>query len=84
MRIPMSDKSTTLETISEVRLGEDAHIRANRLPLMTGSHEADLNCGNCAMAIVTGVTPAEVHERFQTDQRLIVECICGTLNVIPR
>jgi hypothetical protein len=29
----MSDTGITLETIDEVRTGEDAHIRANKLPL---------------------------------------------------
>lgn len=79
----MNDKSTTLETISEVRLGDDAHIRANRLPVMTGLHEADLNCGSCGLAIATGATAEEFHQRFQTEQRLVVECICGALNVVP-
>jgi hypothetical protein len=80
----MSDTTITLETIQDVRQGQDAHIRANRLPVMTGSHEGNLNCGGCGMPIATGVTPSEFHNRFQTEQRLIVECICGALNVMPR
>lgn len=79
----MSETSITLETITEVREGADAHIKANRLPVMTGSHEGDLNCGACKEAIGKGVTPAEFHSRIQTDQRLVVECTCGALNVIP-
>lgn len=80
----MSDTNTILETIQEVRPGADAHIRANKLPVMTGSDEGDLNCGKCGQAIATGTTPAEFHAKIQTDQRLVVECTCGTLNVVPK
>jgi hypothetical protein len=80
----MSDTSITLETVSEVRPGADAHVRANRLPVMTGSDEADLNCGACGKAIATGTSPAAFHHKIQSDQRLIVECTCGALNVIPK
>lgn len=73
-----------LETVSEVQPNLDAHIRANRVPIMRGSDEGDLNCGGCKIAIAEGVTPEQVHSRFQTEQRLIIECICGALNIIPR
>ena len=79
----MSDTSITLETVSEIRPGADAHIRANRLPVMTGSDEGDLNCGKCGQAIATGTTPAAFHNKIQTDQRLVVECTCGALNLVP-
>lgn len=80
----MSDTNLTLETIDEVRPGTDAHIRANRLPLMTGSDEGDLNCGGCGKAIAEQTSPASFHQKIQSDQRLVVECACGALNVIPR
>ena len=80
----MSDKNTILDTIQEVRPGADAHIRANRLPVMTGSNDGDLNCGQCGAAIAVGTTPAEFHKKIQTDQRLIVECTCGALNIVPK
>lgn len=79
----MSDTSITLETISEVSPGTDAHIRANKLPVMTGTDEGDLNCGNCGKAIAEGTSPAGFHQKIQTEQRLVVECTCGALNVIP-
>ena len=79
----MSDTSITLTTVSEVQVGSDAHIRANKIPIMQGSDEGDLNCGGCGQAIAKGVTPATFHTQIQTDQRLVVECTCGALNVIP-
>lgn len=79
----MSDSHTTLETIPEVRPDADAHIRANRLPVMAGDDEGDLNCGKCGQAIATGTTPASFHKKIQTEQRLVVECTCGALNVVP-
>lgn len=79
----MSDTSITLTTISEVKAGSDAHIRANKIPIMQGSDRGDLNCGGCGQAIAKGVTPATFRTQIQTDQRLIVECTCGALNVIP-
>ena len=80
----MSDSSITLETISEVRPGADAHIRANQLPVMTGTDEGDLNCGKCGKAIAEKTSPASFRRKIQTDQRLIVECMCGALNVVPK
>ena len=80
----MKNPNTRLETIEEVRPGKDAHIRANKVPVMTGSDEGDLNCGGCGTVIARHSRPSDLHERFQTDQRLILECICGALNVIPR
>lgn len=80
----MSDSSITLETITEVQEGSDAHIRAHKLPIITGQHEGDLNCGHCGQAIAKGTTPAEFHAKVQTDQRLVVECTCGALNLVPR
>lgn len=80
----MSDHSTTLETIADIRLGADAHIRANRLPVMTGTDEGDLNCGQCGKAIAERTSPASFHQKIQTDQRLVVECTCGALNLVPR
>ena len=80
----MSDTNTTLQIISEVQLGSDAHIRANRLPIITGTHEGDLNCGKCGQALVRNSTAADVHQMIQTSQRLVLECTCGALNVIPR
>lgn len=80
----MSGIKLTLQTIPEVRPGADAHIRANRLPVMTGEDEGDLNCGACGKAIAEGTTPAAFHNKIQTDQRLVVECTCGALNVVPK
>ena len=80
----MSESDITLETIAEVEPGADAHVRAHKLPIMTGAHEGDLNCGNCGQAIAKGTTPAEFHSKIQTDQRLVVECTCGALNLVPR
>ena len=79
----MSDHSITMTTVSEVTQGSDAHVRANKLPIMQGSDEGDLNCGGCGQAIAKGVTPATFHQQIQTDQRLIIECTCGALNVVP-
>lgn len=79
----MSDNNIILETIQEVRPGTDAHIRANKLPVMTGSDEGDLNCGGCGQAIAKGVSPATFHQQIQSDQRLVVECTCGALNLVP-
>jgi hypothetical protein len=80
----MNDKNISLETITEVQEGADAHIRANRLPVLTGTDEGDLNCGGCGQALATGITPTDFHQKIQTEQRLVVECTCGALNVIPR
>lgn len=80
----MSDTSITLETVDEVHQGADAHIRANRIPVMTGSDEGDLNCGGCGQALGQGVSLAEFHKRIQSDQRMILECTCGALNVVPK
>lgn len=80
----MSDTGITLETISEVRPGDDAHIRANRLPVMTGSDEADLNCGGCGQTIAAGTTPVAFHQKIHSDQRMVVECTCGALHVVPK
>jgi hypothetical protein len=80
----MSDTSITLETTEEVHPGADAHIRANKLPVMTGSDEGDLNCGKCGMAIAEKTSSSAFHQKIQTDQRLVVECTCGALNVIPK
>ena len=80
----MSDTNTILETIQEVQPGADAHVRANRLPVMAGSDEGDLNCGKCGQAIATSTNPASFHQKIQTEQRLVVECTCGALNVVPR
>lgn len=80
----MSDTSITLETIDAATPGADAHVRANKLPLMTGSDEGDLNCGKCGKAIAEKTSPAAFHQKIQTEQRLVVECQCGALNVIPR
>lgn len=79
----MSDTSITLPTVTEVQPGSDAHIRANKLPIMEGSDEADLNCGGCGQAIAKGMSIAGFHQKIQTEQRLVVECTCGTLNVVP-
>ena len=80
----MSDSNITLETISEVHRGADAHIRANKLPVMTGSDEGDLNCGKCGKAIAEKTSPASFLQKIQTEQRLVVECTCGALNVVPK
>lgn len=80
----MSDTNITLETIDSAQPGSDAHIKANRLPIMTGTHEGDLNCGGCGKALASKTSPADFHQKIQTEQRLVVECLCGALNVIPR
>lgn len=79
----MSDTSITLETTNAVTPGTDAHIRAHKLPIMTGSDEGDLNCGKCGQAIAEKTGLAAFHQKIQTDQRLVVECVCGALNVVP-
>jgi hypothetical protein len=79
----MSDRSITLETVSEVRPDADAHIRANKLPIMAGGDEGNLNCGQCGEAIATGTSLATFHQKIQTEQRLLIECTCGALNVVP-
>jgi hypothetical protein len=80
----MSDTSITLETTDSATPAADAHIRANKLPIMTGSDEGDLNCGKCGKAIAEKTSLAAFHQKIQTDQRLLVECICGALNVVPK
>ena len=80
----MSDSNITLQTIPNVEEGADAHIRANRIPVMTGSDEGDLNCGGCGQAVAEKTSPASFHQKIQTDQRLVLECTCGTLNLIPK
>lgn len=79
----MSDTSITLETIDEVQAGTDAHVSASKLPIMTNTDEGDLNCGKCGKAIAERTSPATFHQMIQTPQRLIVECTCGALNVVP-
>jgi hypothetical protein len=51
---------------------------------MVGTDEGDLNCGKCGMALAKGTTPAAFHGKIQTEQRLVVECTCGALNVVPK
>lgn len=80
----MNKPITKLETISEVQLATDAHIRANKAPVVTGSDEGDLNCGGCGIVLASNASPELIHQRFETDQRLILECICGAFNIIPR
>jgi hypothetical protein len=77
-------QTTTFETVTEVRPGADAHIRAHKAPVMTGSDEGDLKCGGCGIVLASNSRPELLHQRFETDQRLILECICGALNIIPR
>jgi hypothetical protein len=79
----MSDTGITLETIDKVSPGADAHIRANKLPIMTGTDEGDLNCGKCGKAIAEKTSAAAFRQKIQTEQRLVVECMCGALNVVP-
>jgi hypothetical protein len=80
----VTNPNTRLETIHEIRPGEDAHIRANKAPVLTGSVEHHLTCGGCGIVIARNSRPDDLHERFQTEQRLILECICGALNIVPR
>lgn len=80
----MSDKNITLGTVTEAHPAEDAHIRANRLPLMENSDEGDLNCGKCGATLAAKTSPATFRQKIQTEQRLIVECTCGALNVVPK
>ena len=72
-----------LKVISTTINGKDAHIRANSVPAMTGSEPIDLECGSCGMILAAGCSPERIHARFVTDQRLVFECICGALNVVP-
>ena len=80
----MTHQKMLLEVIEEARPGLDAHIRANKVPVLTGADEADVNCGGCGIALAAKASPADLRKSFQTDQRLILECICGALNVVPR
>lgn len=80
----MSGADFTLDTITDVHAGADAHVRANRLPVMTGSDEGDLKCGACGKVIAERTSPASFHRKIQTEQRLVVECPCGALNVVPK
>jgi hypothetical protein len=81
--LAMRDSNVALQIIEEVRPGADAHIRANRLPVMTETDNGNLDCGKCGEAIAEATSPASFHRKIQTDQRLIVECTCGALNVVP-
>ena len=73
-----------LKTVPKVKQGKDAHLRANNLPAVTGSEDAELLCGGCQAVVCEGASPQALHQRYATDQRLLLECVCGALNVIPK
>lgn len=61
----------------------DTTLEAKTLPLFSGQGDENLACGMCNKVIARGVSTKDVHDRFVTDNRLIVRCVCGAHNFIP-
>ena len=80
----MNDNLRRMELVDDPQPGTVAHIRANKLPAMTGQEDQSLACGNCGMGVFSGVSPERIHKRFETEQPLVMECICGAMNLVPR
>ena len=60
----------------------DAVMKARSMPALTGNGPADLLCGGCGEVVAKGLTSEAVARAFDTERRLLLQCVCGAHNVV--
>jgi hypothetical protein len=70
---------TIVENLSE----RDSVMAYPKLPAFKGSDDEHLVCGYCQCVIGLNTATRTIYQRFTTSGRLIIQCKCGTYNVLP-
>ena len=60
----------------------DAVMKAQSMPALTGNGESDLHCGACAQVLAKNLTTEAIANTFDTDRRLLLQCVCGAHNLV--
>lgn len=83
-------KTTSLMTVDRREPG-DSLVVCEREPgdsgawrsMQTGNEPESLACGGCGAILFQGVSKRTTWEQFAVRKRLLMQCLCGVLNIVP-
>lgn len=82
VQVPVATLASTRLELSARVTRRDTLLIARTLPLLSGSDDEDLLCGQCAVVICARTSRQSARRQHPEAARLLARCTCGALNLL--